>query len=398
MADDDLEPLITRCPGCSTRFRVTEEQLRKASGRVRCGRCYLVFLGTDHLILSDDDAVIEGDPLATLDALLSELNTVDAEPAVVTGADDDEPRADGADQSTGVDAADELANEAGSDEEPAPLDSGDPLDQLIDEAFAELRVEDEAPVEARELDQPPGQADIEEALTASLDDVPSERRDLEPEPEPEPDLEVEPESELAPETEPSLTAGLPANGAGDLPSIEIPDLSPRAELEAELQRTGSPTGTGMRRWLLLAFVAGLLVLPPTVFWWQFDTWSRDPGLRPYYQAACDMLGCRLPQLRSLADLRSRSMTVRSHPELDGQLRVDALIVNQAPFAQPFPVIELRFSAMDGTLLASNRFAPGDYLHGDLRRAREMASQAQVRIALEVPDPGPDAVNYQMLFR
>jgi len=37
------ELLITECPGCHSRFRVTEGQLHLAQGQVRCGACLLVF-------------------------------------------------------------------------------------------------------------------------------------------------------------------------------------------------------------------------------------------------------------------------------------------------------------------------------------------------------------------
>lgn len=35
--------MITRCPACSTAFRVTEPQLRARAGQVRCGRCGTMF-------------------------------------------------------------------------------------------------------------------------------------------------------------------------------------------------------------------------------------------------------------------------------------------------------------------------------------------------------------------
>ena len=50
MEDVNLEPLVTRCPHCQTRFRVTEHQLQLAAGRVRCGACLTVFQGAEHLI------------------------------------------------------------------------------------------------------------------------------------------------------------------------------------------------------------------------------------------------------------------------------------------------------------------------------------------------------------
>lgn len=41
---------VTRCPNCSTAFRVTDEQLAAFQGKVRCGRCALVFNALDALI------------------------------------------------------------------------------------------------------------------------------------------------------------------------------------------------------------------------------------------------------------------------------------------------------------------------------------------------------------
>lgn len=42
--------MLTRCPACETHFRVTAEQLKARSGRVRCGECQKVFNALDSLI------------------------------------------------------------------------------------------------------------------------------------------------------------------------------------------------------------------------------------------------------------------------------------------------------------------------------------------------------------
>jgi len=42
--------IITRCPNCHSRFRVTEGQLRLADGQVRCGACLRVFSAPEHAI------------------------------------------------------------------------------------------------------------------------------------------------------------------------------------------------------------------------------------------------------------------------------------------------------------------------------------------------------------
>ncbi len=42
--------MLTRCPSCTTHFRVTPEQLKARAGRVRCGECQNVFNAIDSLI------------------------------------------------------------------------------------------------------------------------------------------------------------------------------------------------------------------------------------------------------------------------------------------------------------------------------------------------------------
>ena len=66
----------TRCPGCSTIFRVTPQQLTLRDGQVRCGHCRTVFDGNAHLISlaptprtaaeAEQDELAAGPPTVTL--------------------------------------------------------------------------------------------------------------------------------------------------------------------------------------------------------------------------------------------------------------------------------------------------------------------------------------------
>ncbi len=71
---EDLEPLVTRCPHCSTRFRVSESQLQVAKGRVRCGACLTVFVGIDHLQWDLEQDVVSVNPDQSIDQLLVEID------------------------------------------------------------------------------------------------------------------------------------------------------------------------------------------------------------------------------------------------------------------------------------------------------------------------------------
>jgi predicted Zn finger-like uncharacterized protein len=42
--------MLTRCPGCTTTFRVTPEQVKARHGKVRCGRCQHIFDAIEFLV------------------------------------------------------------------------------------------------------------------------------------------------------------------------------------------------------------------------------------------------------------------------------------------------------------------------------------------------------------
>lgn len=54
--------MVTECPGCSTTFRVTPQQLQAQHGMVRCGRCATVFDGFKTLATLSDELPFEAGP------------------------------------------------------------------------------------------------------------------------------------------------------------------------------------------------------------------------------------------------------------------------------------------------------------------------------------------------
>lgn len=91
--------LVTRCPACSTTFRVQPGQLAQRSGKVRCGKCNTVFDGLASLV-SDADAAAELGPSPQL-ALFDPSRMLEAEepappvaePVAPAGADATQPLA-----------------------------------------------------------------------------------------------------------------------------------------------------------------------------------------------------------------------------------------------------------------------------------------------------------------
>ncbi|MCD5994335.1 zinc-ribbon domain-containing protein [Pseudomonas sp. CDFA 602] len=150
-------------------------------------------------------------------------------------------------------------------------------------------------------------------------------------------------------------------------------------------------------WGLLVLIA-LAGLATQYIWYHFDQLARQDQYRPLFQQVCPQIGCKVPSKVEISLLRSSNLVVRSHPEFQGALVVDAIIYNRAPFSQPFPLLELRFADTSGQLIASRRFKPSEYLSGEMAGKEEMPPQTPIHIALDILDPGAKAVNYSLNFR
>ncbi len=377
MAEDSLEPLITQCPTCRTRFRVTESQLNVAAGRVRCGACLSVFTGLEHLVLAAGPRLKPGESASqALDALLDELRA-DPEPKPDRVAMPEPPK-------QRPDAPTARSQERGRASEKV-LGASDRRSTPAREPADVGRVD---PIHAGGAPAKPKNEDAT-APAPSMDGMAARRaRRL------------------------KLTAGN-ATKSEETPVEPVSDTETTADEAAAPVRAAAPVALELtpedllavprqrrrrRGWVPFAVLLASGLLTAQVLYLQFDVWAKNPDIRPIYEWLCPRLQCQLPVMRSLDEIRSKNLVVRANPDVPGELMVDALIVNQARFEQPFPVIELRFSSMDGRPIAARRFKPEEYLAGELKGATMFAPLTPVHIALAIEDPGTDAVSYYIQFR
>jgi len=148
---------------------------------------------------------------------------------------------------------------------------------------------------------------------------------------------------------------------------------------------------GLLMVLLLAGLAGQYA------WYNFDTVSRIPTLRPYLEQYCPLIGCVPAQRSNVAQIVGTNLVVRSHPFEKNALVIDVIIKNQASFDQPYPVVQLNFEDLNGNPVASRRFAPRDYISDKSIALDTMPRDTPIHLTLEIVDPGRDAVNYELLF-
>ncbi|MQG94097.1 DUF3426 domain-containing protein [Pseudomonas sp. MN1F] len=437
------DSFVTQCPHCQTSFRVTHHQLSVARGVVRCGHCLQVFNAAKQLLeqnraaasvapVTPPPAVVE--PVVAPEPLASEPLPVEREDWAVTAQALDE-----------LDLDQELArlerrgepSEARPDTQGAALQArrDEPAaDEHADELFGTATDEPHEPHEPHEAhastpvlldEQPlaPEPGDRTEPtlggnLDLDLDDEPPAQRAAEPEPMQrfdEHDDDVIHEKGLSARDDDDTDLHFSARDDDPLEPLPGERLEPGFAAKPErpsrkeplVEVVDDPLQLGWEKprpnwgkrllWSFLTLLAaGLLAFQ--YVWFHFDELARQDQYRPIFQQVCPMLGCQVPTRVDIGRIKSSNLVVRSHPDFKGALIVDAIIYNRAPFAQPFPLLELRFADLNGQLIASRRFKPSEYLSGELAGRGEMPSQTPIHIALDILDPGPKAVNYSLSFR
>ena len=408
------DSFVTQCPHCQARFRVSHAQLSVARGVVRCGSCLQVFNAARQLL----------EQRAHAPAPEPEL------PASIPEAAPQAPRAISQKQWT----AEELdLDNLDLDEELAKLERREiqhtlPVGAERRQAGADRRQKEDSLSASRDTVKAE-----EEKWAASLFSEPPEERvqttedDFEPPHAPATRQRTEPSMSFhtdAIDDEPPLRSTLDEKDL-DPPFIPVTDVlddpepeerpqprRKRARSEAgvhddvlqdleddplHLYAQKRPSSLGRRLlWLLLVLIAAAGLAGQYIAY-QFDELARQDAYRPWFLQLCPTVGCTVPSRVDIAHIKSSNLVVRSHPDFAGALVVDAIIYNRATFSQPFPLLELRFADLNGSLIASRRFKPAEYLSGELAGVSEMPSQTPIHISLDILDPGNKAVNYSLSF-
>lgn len=447
------DSFVTQCPHCRTSFRISRAQLGAAHGAVRCGACMRVFNAAQQLLVDQNrvskptTAPTAARPAAPAAPALAPRPAPAAAAVPAPSAPVQPVAAQPAPTPVPAKPAQPAAAEKKSVDTLWIHDDLD-LDSLdLDEELAKLEEQemqlsreflamDSAPKPGTHLlhaDEEDNRHDESWAESLIKDEPPRKTATMapvrpRPEPAPEP-LRAEPQVRAKPVEEPpaereepplgNLSAAdeedaeeiadgdyriaaeptpvQPAKPVRSEPALRDDSLLELSEdpLHLDWQQPKKPWGRWIGWGLLNIIAAGALATQYTVY--HFEELARQDQYRPWFEAICPEIGCTLPSKVDIAQIRSTNLVVRSHPQYMDALMVDAILYNRAQFAQPFPLLELRFADLNGQLIASSRFRPSEYLSGELAGQDEMPPQTPIHISLEIKDPGAKAVNYSLSF-
>ena len=150
--------------------------------------------------------------------------------------------------------------------------------------------------------------------------------------------------------------------------------------------------------ILAIFIFSAVLLGQLAFFRSSQLVDKVPALRPMVEKFCNTAPCIYSGPRDVSQIKLVSRDIRLHPKVDNALLISATFINRASFKQAYPDITITLSDLSGAMVAQRQFKPAEYLGRLNNPFLLMPSGKPVQIALEVVDPGKDAVNFEFTFQ
>ncbi|MEN3113288.1 DUF3426 domain-containing protein [Uliginosibacterium paludis] len=408
--------LTTRCPHCSTVFRIRPEQLSVRGGRVRCGHCQQAFSALSHLEEMEDEAGLPPNPVPPVSPSVA-APTRAAAPAVaapvaqpVRLAAPPRPVPDAPVTSVPAAPASVLA----------PAVQDDPLQITIDALPASFSADGELDFDLSGLegegfsaDPVPPAEPVEPVI--SIDRLPKDVSDegkaaedgkplaAEMAAAGEPKYESRIARELGiraydPEADQSFGQTVMLEEPLDLTRMDADEPGPGAaslfdEHERQEHQAGRNlvedrrSGHGKWKWILGCVLLALVALFQLAYVFRTELAREMPNLRPELEEACALLACTVPYPQEATNekIKIESSEFFADSGGAGRYRLVATIANHVPYPQAWPSLELTITDRFDIAVARRVLAPAEWLPEANRNqpAFEAHSDVTANISLDL---------------
>lgn len=148
-------------------------------------------------------------------------------------------------------------------------------------------------------------------------------------------------------------------------------------------------------WFSLALLLGA-ALGAQYLWSKRVDLRDDETFGPLIESSCEYLDCALPPKRDISRIVIKQKSVIKERDDARRLKIDLLIVNQAGYDQPYPDLMLRFTNIEGKVVAEDRFAPNEYLR-EMPEQPMMPADIPVHVSFVVRSPSAAVTGYEFGF-
>ena len=350
---------ITRCPACQTQFFVTESQLNKHDGKVRCGQCLHVFDAKAHFVEvnaapAPESAVANASPpIAAPETPPSRWPSTDHEFI------------------TDHDSLDYMPGKPDQNQDQLPVTDVVELSANRDEI--EAFTADTAGTEASNAGASSWLHTDDRPLLVDGDDD---------------KVAADQVKNLNDITRLTYLADSQA-------SIADSQSSYFGDLVKNSQRTGRYSQSQRRPWLIGVLALLFIAIAQSIYFMRDEIAIYYPNIKPYLVQACQQLGCsiNLPKQIELIVIDDSDMQEDEHHA--GLMRFSSSLINKAGFNQEFPNLELTLTDVDDNPVLRRIFKPAEYLPANTDIAAGFQAGAEIKIKLAITTQNVTVAGYRV---
>ena len=180
----------------------------------------------------------------------------------------------------------------------------------------------------------------------------------------------------------------PQSGAGEAANEDVP-------LADFLDETPPPRRSVA--WTLGALLASIVLAAQVVYFFRTEIAVLIPEMRPHLAMACATLKCDLKLPRRPKQMAIESSDLQADGRRDSVIVLNAVLRNQAQFAQEYPALELTLTDERDEAVARRVLMPADYLSGTPAEqiARGIGAGADAPLRVYFDTGGVKAIGYRM---
>jgi predicted Zn finger-like uncharacterized protein len=396
--------MFTQCPHCQTLFRIRSEQLKIASGRVRCCQCHQVFNALDSLqdMTSTATSAATAEPSTEISARTESewvpLNAADSLTQDTLNLDW-EHHYDVANVKEGLVDSDFrlfVEQDDGLETEPDYLAASteSQSSSLLDSDSSPMLALEEAPVEDSEIkSEERPQTESTPSLTTAEAQSPITQQSWEPEDSALLFNSIHQDNPRKPTGLSSFTTKLKDTESGSNPD---PSDFTATQYSIDQLFEKEPINYAAIAWGLGSLLLTMALILQLSWHYRDQVVNKDLG-RQLLTQLCSVLDCTVPQRRDTSKIMVEYRDLRVHPDQPDALQLQLQMINRAGFAQPYPKLHLSLFNDEEKLIADRIFLPAEYLPKIVAGQTLMERSQALRVNLELQDPGKEVTGFKFEF-
>jgi predicted Zn finger-like uncharacterized protein len=161
----------------------------------------------------------------------------------------------------------------------------------------------------------------------------------------------------------------------------------------EIKSKAKPLSSGQRRskviWPYYAFSLVLLLIGvlQMAYFLRTPIATHWPTTKPLLAGACDLVGCKVELPKDISLLLIDDSDLQEDAEHEDVIRLSTLLINNAPFAQAYPLLELTLTDKNDRPVLRRAFTASEYMAkgSDLDAGIPAGEELQIKLALTSGD-------------